>query len=295
MGQARERLRGAAFNASVVRGSDGRFIGKAGGGVFPGGDLASRILGTLDRGATGRGRYPAAAPPPAAAPKPGGGRAKLLAGGARTRMSGTGETPAKVAASPGSDVHSRIHAAYAALAHEPGGYVSLADLREHPQLRGISRAEVDQALTRIGRGDFPHGDVTQETNQKALTQRDREAALQIGGQPAHTLHFTPGYRPAARAAAPAKGAARAKLSAGFGGRLVNTLTPTEAVNRLRAAGSIDQAQAYLVKATKADLTAIAQAAGVQYGASWPKPRILRELIQHTAGRRLDAAVISRPR
>jgi len=100
----------------------------------------------------------------------------------------------------------RVRAAYRDL-RKPGEWVGLADLREHPQLRDLTRAEQDQALAGIiGFGDAydsKRGNVVRLipiANRKALTDRDRAAAVQVGGEDQHAILFDdPSPRPLSKA------------------------------------------------------------------------------------------------
>lgn len=96
-----------------------------------------------------------------------------------------GDPPVAVEPAPTSvvDVDDRIRAAYRKLATRPRGWVGLADLRR--QLDGISDREVDEALRALFRS--PHANLVPESNQKALTDEDRRAAVRIGGEDKHLL------------------------------------------------------------------------------------------------------------
>ncbi|MDP9848287.1 hypothetical protein [Streptosporangium lutulentum] len=98
-------------------------------------------------------------------------------------------TPAAVAASPAPaatstpDIEARVRAAYTELAREPGTWVSLTKIR--PLLGDATRAEVDDVLTLMNR--MPGVNIVPESNQKTLTQQDRDAAVTIGDQAKHFL------------------------------------------------------------------------------------------------------------
>lgn len=81
------------------------------------------------------------------------------------------------------DVEARIRAAYVELAREPGAWVSLTRLR--PLLGDAARTEVDEELRRMNR--MPDVNIVPESNQKALSQQDRDAAVTIGDQDKHLL------------------------------------------------------------------------------------------------------------
>jgi hypothetical protein len=77
----------------------------------------------------------------------------------------------------------RLRNAYAALASEPGGWVSITRIR--PFFAELPTAEVDDALRRLNRE--PDVNIVPESNQKMLTAADVEAALHVGGQDKHLL------------------------------------------------------------------------------------------------------------
>ena len=81
------------------------------------------------------------------------------------------------------DIEARIRAAYIELAREPGTWVSLTKIR--PLLGDATRAEVDDVLTLMNR--MPGVNIVPESNQKTLTQQDRDAAVTIGDQAKHFL------------------------------------------------------------------------------------------------------------
>lgn len=136
---------------------------------------------------------------------------------------------------------------------------------------GVKGAELDALAKQYG----VHGRTAAEKRQAILSK---------------TVIVNPGTRdmPAPAGA----GGARAKMAAGRTGL---AHLPDEAAGRLKTLGSTAEAEKYLAKATKADLTAVADKAGVSYGKSWNKAQIQQALIQHTVGRRLDSATISRPK
>jgi hypothetical protein len=80
-------------------------------------------------------------------------------------------------------VDRRVRGAYAKLAPEPRAWVGLAALRD--ALDGESRAEVDRALHRLNRAADVN--IIPESNQKVLTQDDRDAAVRIGGEDRHLI------------------------------------------------------------------------------------------------------------
>src|SRR5439155_12369777 len=81
------------------------------------------------------------------------------------------------------DVESLVRDTYRSLVREPGGWVSLADLRD--KLAGVPAAAVDAALKQLVRQ--PDVILIPETDQSSLNARDREAAVRIGGEVKHLL------------------------------------------------------------------------------------------------------------
>lgn len=84
---------------------------------------------------------------------------------------------------PAVDVAGRIRAAYAALAAEPGSWVSLTRLRH--AVADIPRADLDAVLLRLVLE--PEVRLNPEFNQKTLTAADRAAALHTGGEDVHLI------------------------------------------------------------------------------------------------------------
>ncbi|TQS30432.1 hypothetical protein [Microbispora sp. KK1-11] len=84
---------------------------------------------------------------------------------------------------PSDDIETMIRKAYAQLADKPNAWVSLTLLR--PLLGDAPRAEVDATLRRmIG---LPDVRLVPESNQKMLTDEDRNAAVVIGDQAKHLI------------------------------------------------------------------------------------------------------------
>lgn len=81
------------------------------------------------------------------------------------------------------DIEDRIRGAYQNLASRPGKWVSLTELRQ--LLPNSNHSEVDDVLRRMNRTPEVH--IVPESNQKALSQADREAAVRIGGQDSHLI------------------------------------------------------------------------------------------------------------
>ncbi|WP_334438797.1 hypothetical protein [Micromonospora sp. CPCC 206060] len=96
------------------------------------------------------------------------------------------QTPTTAAAAT-VDLVGLVRAAYQDLAGSPGAWVGLADLRE--RLAGQDRGAVDEALrTLVGQ---PGVRIIPVANTKALTARDRAAAVRIGDEDNHTLSIGP--------------------------------------------------------------------------------------------------------
>jgi hypothetical protein len=83
----------------------------------------------------------------------------------------------------GNNLDVRIRNAYAALSGEPGAWVGLARLR--PFFGDVPVGDLDDALRQLERA--PDVNIVPESNRKALTEKDRDAALHIGGQDKHLL------------------------------------------------------------------------------------------------------------
>jgi hypothetical protein len=94
-------------------------------------------------------------------------------------------TPSDEQATPltGADIEARIRAAYAELARKPGTWVGLAEVRS--LLRDVPRVDVDGTLRRLSL--IEGVELIPESNQKTLTQQDRDAAVTIGDQDKHLL------------------------------------------------------------------------------------------------------------
>jgi hypothetical protein len=88
-----------------------------------------------------------------------------------------------VPAAASHTVEEQVRKAYAELAGRPGGHVMLADMRD--ALPGVGRAELDATLVRMNRSSDVH--ITPESNQKALTPRERSGAVSIGNQERHLI------------------------------------------------------------------------------------------------------------
>lgn len=91
--------------------------------------------------------------------------------------------PAGPPMAPVPDIEARIRAAYIELAGEPGVWVSLTRLR--PLLGDVPKAETDDGLRRLEL--MTDVNIVPESNQKILSEQDREAAVIIGDQFKHLL------------------------------------------------------------------------------------------------------------
>jgi hypothetical protein len=83
----------------------------------------------------------------------------------------------------GATLEERVRKVYAELNSQPGGHVMLADVRD--ALPDVARRELDATLLRMNRCADVH--ITPESNQKALTQRERAGAVSIGNQQRHLI------------------------------------------------------------------------------------------------------------
>ncbi|MDT5028535.1 MAG: hypothetical protein QOE61_4961 [Micromonosporaceae bacterium] len=77
----------------------------------------------------------------------------------------------------------RIREAYVAIASAPRAWVSIADIRR--KLGDVDRVKLDAALRRLEQATDVN--IVPESNQKALSEEDRRAAVIIGDQPKHFL------------------------------------------------------------------------------------------------------------
>jgi hypothetical protein len=84
---------------------------------------------------------------------------------------------------PADEIEKRVRRAYRELANPAGSWVGLADVR--PQLHDVPREDLDGVLRLMAR--MPGVLVEEETNQKGLTGRDRDAAVVIGSRDHHSL------------------------------------------------------------------------------------------------------------
>lgn len=98
-----------------------------------------------------------------------------------------GERDHRAGENLGADIPQLIRSAYRDLASSAGAWVGLADLRDHLVVQ--DRATVDEALRALVRQ--PGVRIIPVANSKALTTRDRAAAVRIGDEDNHTLSIGP--------------------------------------------------------------------------------------------------------
>lgn len=77
----------------------------------------------------------------------------------------------------------QVQRAYKELAQRPGDWVGLAQLRQ--RLTGLSREEQDRALRSLI--SHPRVSIVPEVDQTLLSDRDRAAAIRIGGELKHAI------------------------------------------------------------------------------------------------------------
>jgi len=91
--------------------------------------------------------------------------------------------PASAEGMTADQIELEIRRAYRKLADPAGSWIGLADIRD--RLGAVPAREVDGVLRLMAR--MPGVRIEEETNQKALTQRDRAAAVVIGQRDQHVL------------------------------------------------------------------------------------------------------------
>jgi len=89
---------------------------------------------------------------------------------------------------PTETTEGQIRAAYARAVASPGGWLDLARLRS--ELPDLERAELDSELERLAATEGVH--LEGESNQKALTDADRAAAVRFGGDDRHMIMIEAG-------------------------------------------------------------------------------------------------------
>lgn len=90
------------------------------------------------------------------------------------------------AGAPPVDVEALIRKAYDELATAAGDWVPLADLRDRVHV--AADGDMDRALLTLARNDHRVKLIPWD-NRKALTQRDRDAAVRFGGVDTHALRI----------------------------------------------------------------------------------------------------------
>jgi hypothetical protein len=98
-----------------------------------------------------------------------------------------------------AEVKDRVRVAYLAAvakgSQKPGGFVSIADIRD--ELPDIDRGELDDALKGLDREAGVH--VFPVANLKSLTARERAAAVRFGNEDSHAISMTrPATKPTTR-------------------------------------------------------------------------------------------------
>jgi hypothetical protein len=97
-----------------------------------------------------------------------------------------GPAPAPADAAASADLTTGIEAGYRSLAATPGEFVSLRELRLRlTELADRPRPDVDAALTTMFTAQRIN--LVPQSNQRALSDADREAALRIGGEYKHLI------------------------------------------------------------------------------------------------------------
>jgi hypothetical protein len=144
----------------------------------------------------------------------------------------------------GALVRAQVRDAYADAARMPGDWVPLAEIRDRLDAQGLTRAEVDAALEKLA--VTPGVQVIPWDNAKALTARDRAAALDFGGEMNHNIRIE-GVTPTAPVDTP-----RVKSQNGGEGTSPTTeatMTPAQARASERGAGREDRMAASTRPAT----------------------------------------------
>jgi hypothetical protein len=82
-----------------------------------------------------------------------------------------------------SELIDQIRVVYKARAQVPGDWVSIADIRD--ELGSVGRGQLDAALKQLEQE--PDVNIVPQANEKALSERTRQAAVIIGRQPKHFI------------------------------------------------------------------------------------------------------------
>lgn len=77
----------------------------------------------------------------------------------------------------------QVRAVYDRLARDPGDWVNIADIRD--AFPGVSRERMDGMLRDLEQRQDVN--IVPQSNEKALTQRARDAGIRIGGQVKHFI------------------------------------------------------------------------------------------------------------
>ncbi len=93
------------------------------------------------------------------------------------------DEPASATGPTADEIEREIRRAYRRAEKSPGGWATLADIRD--QLPGYAKRDVDGVLRLMAR--MPGVQIEEDTNQKTLSQRDRDAAVNIGDRDQHVL------------------------------------------------------------------------------------------------------------
>jgi hypothetical protein len=109
--------------------------------------------------------------------------ADIFGGQPATDHPRTPQPPATAEPVPADVIELLVRRAYKKIADPAGSWIGLADLRDH--LTEIPRSDLDGVLRLMAR--IPGVRIEEETNQKALTARDRDAAIKIGPRDEHVL------------------------------------------------------------------------------------------------------------
>lgn len=109
-----------------------------------------------------------------------GGALYAILGGLGRHLDDTKDTLVEVFR---PDIANQVETAYAQLTRGSGRPLRLAVLRD--RLNGVSKREIDRALGQLARREDVH--VRSEADQKVLTDRDRKAAVVLGGTARHLL------------------------------------------------------------------------------------------------------------
>jgi hypothetical protein len=171
-----------------------------------------------------------------------------------------------------------------------GGSVRLSAVRNKLGERH-NRRDVDTALDEMFLDDGVV--IGPESNQKTLTQADRDAAVRIGGQDQHQIQIrprtnaAPSPAPAPNSSAPTPAGKPRRGARLDGGQLADL------EGRLSSATSMDQAREHLAGLTVPQLRQVAEHAGVSLGSGDTKARALDRIVNSVVGRRLDSAAIGR--